>query len=480
MAKYYEKTKWENGSEGGTPLSAENLNKMEEGISDAEMRTGSLEYNKETNSLATETSVGGCKGYYIKSIDLINKKIYLSDIKVIPTIETTDNLDVSFETPAYDIGDNFTILNDIHYVLCASIATIKNNVITYNGDLGFTEIAEDTAVDGHTFFVPSKPTVGSIVINYESIALGMLSIAAGRQSFVAGRECIAIDNWGTAFGYACIAAYMALAVGSGSKALKEQSIALGAGAVANAVAAFASGAGTKASGHSSTAMGEGTQASGEYATSLGNGTKAKGRSSLSTGEGTKADGDYSFSGGVGSNATKKCSFVYGEKCYCETNYSTVFGLNNVAGGTNQTIFGKNNSPFNAGNVAFMIGIGKTPADKDRKNGLELDWNGNLRIAGQLQDITGKNLLVSDELMPFVVDGIEYYCPWGMTWEHLQYYKDGEIWNTLGFSIINNYVGKNGRQIEELIYFPDGSSGTQKNIDYFKPIGHKNCHIYYTI
>lgn len=52
MAEYYKKINWKDGADGGTPLSAENLNKMEEGISGAEMRTGPLEYNKENDSFS--------------------------------------------------------------------------------------------------------------------------------------------------------------------------------------------------------------------------------------------------------------------------------------------------------------------------------------------------------------------------------------------------------------------------------------------
>ena len=52
MAKYYEKINWKDGANGGTPLSAENLNKMEEGISGAEMRTGPLEYDKENDTFS--------------------------------------------------------------------------------------------------------------------------------------------------------------------------------------------------------------------------------------------------------------------------------------------------------------------------------------------------------------------------------------------------------------------------------------------
>ena len=52
MAKYYEKINWKNGAEGETPLSAENFNHMEEGISGAEMRTGPLEYDKDSDTFS--------------------------------------------------------------------------------------------------------------------------------------------------------------------------------------------------------------------------------------------------------------------------------------------------------------------------------------------------------------------------------------------------------------------------------------------
>lgn len=52
MAEYYKKINWKDGADGGTPLSAENLNKMEEGISGAEMRTGPLEYDKENDTFS--------------------------------------------------------------------------------------------------------------------------------------------------------------------------------------------------------------------------------------------------------------------------------------------------------------------------------------------------------------------------------------------------------------------------------------------
>ena len=62
------------------------------------------------NNLGKDCTVG-CKGYYIKSIDLTNKKIYLSNIKVMPTISTANNTDKTFKTPAYEIGAGFNIIN---------------------------------------------------------------------------------------------------------------------------------------------------------------------------------------------------------------------------------------------------------------------------------------------------------------------------------------------------------------------------------
>ena len=38
-----------------------------------------------------ENNIAGCKGYYIKSIDMINRKIYLCNEKILPVISEDDN-----------------------------------------------------------------------------------------------------------------------------------------------------------------------------------------------------------------------------------------------------------------------------------------------------------------------------------------------------------------------------------------------------
>ena len=108
----------------------------------------------------------GCKGYYIKSIDTTNNKIYLSKERVpVPTIGTTDNTDANFETPGYRVGSLFSIIvnslegddvrtydNDRY-----KIKSVVNNVITYEGLIPYTVLYEDTGWDkGNCFYVSNS------------------------------------------------------------------------------------------------------------------------------------------------------------------------------------------------------------------------------------------------------------------------------------------------------------------------------------
>lgn len=120
-----------------------------------------------------------CKGYYIRSIDLDNKKIYLCDTKVKPYISIADNTELTFETPAYRVGEGFNIINRNHYILKATIKAISNNVVIYEGDLGFTEIYEDEGIDGHTFSVPTQFDIGVVSFTYNSISSGVGGVVAG-------------------------------------------------------------------------------------------------------------------------------------------------------------------------------------------------------------------------------------------------------------------------------------------------------------
>lgn len=152
-------------------------------------------------------SIAGRKAYYIKSIDLAAKKIYLSAEQVIPPqMSIADNTDADFETPAYDVGDAFSIIAGSHYCFCAKIAAIQNNVITYDGDLGFTSFDADAAFDAYTLSVPSKPEVGAVILGAFGFVAGENCKANGRGFFGGGRDNIG-SNYATMGGCGNTAGY---------------------------------------------------------------------------------------------------------------------------------------------------------------------------------------------------------------------------------------------------------------------------------
>lgn len=170
---------------------------------------------KDVNYLLSfiENSTSGCKGYYIKSIDLTNKKIYLCNEKVRPIIGVVDNTDNNFETPAYKVDSGFNIINLNHYILRATIKSIVNNVVIYEGDLGFTQIYDDDGIDGYTFSVPSQPEIGVVDIADGAIAYGYGSKASASNTFVAGEECLGAGANGAVFGAGNTGGYGSLVSG---------------------------------------------------------------------------------------------------------------------------------------------------------------------------------------------------------------------------------------------------------------------------
>ncbi len=176
----------------------------------------------ENGNITTGNNVASCMAYYIKSIDLENKKIYLSKTKVVPVISTADNTDKSFETPDYEVGRLFNIINQIHYLMRTSIVSVNNNVVTYDGDLGFTEIYEDEEYDGHTFFVPECPNEGVVSISTYCFDVGDGNVTAGKCAVALGRECVSMA-YGVSIGKGCRAVYTAASLGEEGDALGQGS-----------------------------------------------------------------------------------------------------------------------------------------------------------------------------------------------------------------------------------------------------------------
>lgn len=264
-------------------------------------------------------TISGCKAFYIKSIDTTNKKIYLTNEKLIkPEMSDTDYTDADFETPAYSTGQLFSMIlkpvsnsrMHLHYI--AKIESVQNNVITYSGDLGFTETFDDTSEVTPTFFVTSQPDIGYIDISESSFAEGDGSIAAGEASHAEGRDTVAGGNYGHAEGRQTKAGYAAHAEGINSIASAQYSHAEGQGTLASNSASHAEGSSTKAIGMSSHAEGNGTTSKGYYTHAEGMEATADGDASHAEGRKTQALANYSHAEGFQSKAEGEASHAEGK------------------------------------------------------------------------------------------------------------------------------------------------------------------------
>lgn len=138
----------------------------------------------------------GAKGYYIKSIDTVNKKIYLSTEQVLfPEISEVDNTDDSINVEDYINSESklFTIVNRIPYT--NYIVEAVNNVITYQDDFEFTEI--DTAssnTNDFSFIVNDMTDVGAVTFGMNNHAIGYGNKAYGENSNAEGKETVASGN----------------------------------------------------------------------------------------------------------------------------------------------------------------------------------------------------------------------------------------------------------------------------------------------
>lgn len=126
-------------------------------------------------------ALAGTLGYYYNHIDLENKKIYLSTIRTLPTIGGPKAVDPSFPTPDYPIGGGLSVVNGSKYdygseYSSAKVAAVEHNVITYEGDIGFTEISEvaeeNRSIDDYTLFVIEAPQVGLVAVRSGATAFG--------------------------------------------------------------------------------------------------------------------------------------------------------------------------------------------------------------------------------------------------------------------------------------------------------------------
>ena len=193
----------------------------------------------------------GAKGYYYSFVDLTNKKIYLSTEQVLPQLGE-GVIDATFATPTYEIGNGISIVNSNKYDYLgrctATIKSISNNVIEYDGDVGFTKIYDcgTPNLDDYTLYVPDQPEIGIVDVREGAIATGDRTSATGSFAVALNREGGAHGNYSLTSGRGCRANYCADAGGYKTKA--------------NGQYAFTRGSNTEANGDNSSAVGKGTNA----------------------------------------------------------------------------------------------------------------------------------------------------------------------------------------------------------------------------
>ena len=292
-----------------------------------------------TASIGTENIAGGY-GYNYRAIDLVNKKIYLTAIKV------TDASSIAFGEGAYysesldtgyAVGDKFSLVNDFHFDLCGTITNINGNEITYSQEEGkeftFTSIKSDDDQSSYSFCVPAKPTVGTISLFDSSNTVGISNKSVGRAAHSEGRQNLSAGDYAHTEGRNNIAVYAAHAEGLNTQALGQKSHTEGMNTVASGEITHAEGNYTKAIGNFSHSEGVSTQAIGHVSHSEGIATKAIGQYTHAEGQETEARGWFSHAEGIQTKSIGDASSATGNKTQAIGIYSASEGNACVSKGT---------------------------------------------------------------------------------------------------------------------------------------------------
>ena len=322
-------------------------------------------YEKDENRVISEydiafgnNNISGCKGYYIKAIDIGRNKIYLSSAtKKSWNVDIIKKGDSEYSNPTdkeftndveYTVDNYFSVIvtdkilngknNKNHYHLCAKIIKIEKNVISYSEVIPFGDFVlqntNDSANDQRTslFFVPSQPEVGNVEISYGSYSEGAENKSGGRYSHAEGRGNIAAGDYSHVEGRSTSAGYAAHAEGESTKALGYSAHAEGQGGEAKGCRAHVEGLFTHAPGENSHAEGQNTWAYGLDSHAEGHESKARGEYSHAEGDQTEASGKNSHTEGFKTKATYISSHAEGYETEATNSHTHAEGKNSKATG----------------------------------------------------------------------------------------------------------------------------------------------------
>ena len=312
----------------------------------------------------TECHVGA-RGYYYKSIDTVNRKIYLSYTQVLPVIGSVNNTDPNFPTPEYGVGGTLAIINNNKYFPGVKIVSVQNNVITYSGNIGFSSInAVDSAqwsADDYSLFCLESPEKGMFELKSFGLAAGFLCRVLGNSGASIGTDNTTYGDHGFTYNYGNKAAWAASAGGYGNESNGFYSDTVGRDNVNDAECGRMAGRGNRATkdAYGADVGGNGNTVEAPYSKVSGTGNKVGkfAKNSDIGGEGNEVDSeDVAVHGKKntvkdGAQKTRACR-VNGElNCVTGVQNTDVSGKQNVVdgstvsnqwGGSQSSIGGLNN------------------------------------------------------------------------------------------------------------------------------------------
>lgn len=364
-------------------------------------------------------NIAGAKGYYIKNIDVSNKKIHLSTTECVPTFEANYNNGESIDLSAYEVGEyiDITAYGHYHWILCSTILEIGSGYITYASDIDDSSNKLTTGTVSYYFSVPSKPLSGIVVFANTAFAEGRSNIAAGQFSHVEGYGNISTGRYSHAEGFGTLSGYNSHAEGEGTKAIGFSSHAEGLNTRATGYNAHAEGSGSKALGASAHAEGINTTASGAYSHAQGNGSVASGERAHAEGFGTQsiyadthAEGFRTTAGrlgggqgahaeGINTVASGKAAHAEGYDVVANGAQSHAEGFGTKAISRSQHVQGEYNEIDTTGGEnsrgTYAVIVGNGDSDSARSNAYTLDWEGNAKFAGTVESGLGRLLTESE-------------------------------------------------------------------------------------
>ncbi|MBU8891427.1 MAG: tail fiber domain-containing protein [Bacteroidales bacterium] len=248
-------------------------------------------------------------------------------------------------------------------------------------------------------------------------AIGLGCEASNKGAFALGANNLASGEFSTAVGFNTTATtWYSTAMGARTQATGWYSTAMGFSSEATANAAMAIGYGSISDGYGALAMGVNAHATGSNSVALGNRTSTLGISALALGSSTQANGWYSVAMGDGSIASGDWSFAAGASAEANNYLATAFGNGTIASCYNTFVMGAFNAEI--GNTSYNFPYGDNPLfivgngtdNSTRTNALELDWIGNLWIAGALTEDSDSTLKENIEKLENVLPKVQQINP----------------------------------------------------------------------